>query len=389
MTIIGMLALAVASALLMYPSEYVYRVFAWRESDAFDWQKFPSHPLNPAPTAHHFEAAPNPRVAQLFSQLSGSSDWDHFLEENHTQAFIVIQDGKILYENYFNDTQRDSIVTSFSVAKSFTSALIGKAIEEGHIRSVDDPITTYLPELAQRDPRFSAITIRHLLSMASGLEYQANRPLVLNGDDPLTTYFPDQRKLALENTNIREAPGLHFLYNKYHPQLLGMILERTTGMSVTNYLQTRIWNPLGMEFGGSWSVDSETSDFEKMESGVNARAIDFAKFGVLFLNGGVWQGKQVISKAWVDESTQPEARNDYSAYYPEQVTVMPGKGYYKYMWWGMEREDGTYDFAARGDKGQYIYISPSKKLVIVRNGIDFGIHTRQWIRLLYNFASQF
>ena len=144
--------LAMAILMLVYPPEYIYRVQVWQASDAFDWQKFPSHPLNAAPIAYHFEAAPDPRVAELFGQLAGTKDWDRYLQENDTQAFIVIQDGKILYENYFNDTQRDSIVTSFSVAKSFTSALIGIAIQEGYIKSVNDPITTYLPELAKRDP---------------------------------------------------------------------------------------------------------------------------------------------------------------------------------------------------------------------------------------------
>jgi CubicO group peptidase (beta-lactamase class C family) len=144
--------------------------------------------------------------------------------------------------------------------------LIGIAIEEGYINSVDDPITDYLPELADRDPRFGDITIRHLLLMSSGLEFQANRYGLFNGDDPLTTYYPDQRQIALENTNIIDPPGAYFLYNKYHPQLLGMIIERTTGTSVTSFMQEKIWDPIGMEYSGSWSIDSEVSDFEKMES---------------------------------------------------------------------------------------------------------------------------
>ena len=387
--VLGVIALALIVALLVYPPEYVYRVLVWQESDAFDWQKFPEHPLDASPTAYHFEVSPDPRVEELFRQLSGADDWDSLLEENDTQAFIVIQDETILYERYFNNTQRDSIVTSFSVAKSFASALIGIAIQEGYIHSVDDPITTYLPELSDRDPRFSDITIRDLLLMASGLEYKEFRPWLLNGDDPLTTYFPDQRKIALENTRIVDPPGLYFQYNKYHPQLLGMILERKTGMSVTDYLQTKIWDPLGMEFGGSWSIDSQASDFEKMETGVNARAIDFAKFGVLYLNRGIWQGKQVISKSWVDESTQPHFPKDYEVYYPEWFVSMPGKGYYKYMWWGMARAGDAYDFAARGDKGQIIYVSPHKNIVIVRHGIDFGIPAAEWIELFYEFASRF
>jgi len=289
---LGLGLLAFISVFLLYGSiayspTYIYRVMVWQESDAFDWQKFPNHPLRAATSPYYFKSVPEPRVEELFQQLSGTEDWNSFLEANATQAFIVIQDGKILYENYFNDTQRASIVTSFSITKSFDSALIGIAIQEGYINSVDDPITKYIPELAERDPQFNEITIRHVLLMASGLEYTEMRPLLFNGDDPLTTYFPDQRKITLENTHIIDPPGQYFQYNKYHPQLLGLILERTTGMTATQYLQTRIWNPLGMEFDGSWSTDSVGSDFEKMETGVNARAIDFAKFGVLYLNGGL------------------------------------------------------------------------------------------------------
>jgi len=406
--IIGLIALVLGVASLVYSPVYVYRTLVWQQADAFDWQKFPSHLLNPAPTTYHFEAAPDPRVETLFEELSGAEDWAGFLAANDTQAFIVIQDGTILYENYFNNTQRDSIVTSFSVAKSFTSALIGIAIQEGYINSVDDSITAYLPELAERDPRFNEITIRHLLLMASGLEYQEFRPLLFNSDDILTSYYPDQRKVSLENTHIIAPPGRYFLYNKYHPQLLGMILERATGMPVTSYLQTKIWDKVGMEFGGSWSTDSETSDFEKMETGVNARAIDFAKFGVLFLNGGHWQGKQVISRAWVEESTRPLLPENYADYYPDWFASLPGQAYYNYMWWGTCQgnaraltavgdtqslsglcEGDAYDFAAEGNKGQYIYVSPRKNLVIVRNGIDYGIPSEEWLKLFYEFARRY
>jgi CubicO group peptidase (beta-lactamase class C family) len=387
--VIAFIALVLIWALWVYPAEYVYRVLAWGESDAFDWQKFPEHALYAAPTPFHFDQKLDPRVGALFATLADTGDWDHFLEEKHTQAFIVIQDGAVLYENYFNGTRRDSIVTSFSMAKSFTSALVGIAIDEGYIGSVDDPVTAYLPELAQRDSRFQAITLRHLLQMASGLEYVEFRFPLFNGDDPLTTYYPDQRKIALENTHIVDPPGAYFQYNKYHPQMLGMVLERTTGMSVTAYMQAKLWDPLGMEFDGSWSVDSQASGFEKMETGINARAIDFAKFGQLFLNGGSWSGAQVIPQAWVTESTQPMMPADYGGYYPDYFSTMPGRGYYGYMWWGMQREDGNYDYAAEGDRGQIIYVSPHKRLVIVRNATDYGIPWTDWLNLFYRFASEF
>lgn len=384
----AIISVALAAALLAYPSEYVFRVLAWRDSDVFDWQRFPSHRLDPATSTYTFDSAPSDDVVELLSSTAGVDDWEPFLEDTQTQAFIVIQDRAILYEGYFNDTQRDSIVTSFSMAKSITSALIGIALDEGHIHSVDDAITMYLPELADRDPRFEDITIRHLLRMASGLEYKEFRFPGLNSDDPLTTYHPDQRWLALNNTKIEEPPGKRFQYNKYHPQLLGMILERTTGVTVTQYLQAKIWTPLGMEFGGSWSTDSDESDFEKMETGVNGRAIDFAKFGQLFLDGGSWGSRQVVAKKWVTDSTRPYLPDDYSSYYPAWFEDMPGVGYYQYMWWGMARERGRFDFAAEGDKGQFIYVCPEKSLVIVRHGIDHGISSKEWLELFREFADE-
>ena len=388
--VIILVMLAGVAALLAYPPQYLLRLIAWGGSDAFDWQKFPAHPLQAAATAFSFPTTLDDRVSALFAQLAGVDNWNAFLEKNQTQAFIVIRDGTILYEQYFNGTQRDSIVTSFSVAKSFTSALIGCVIDEGYINNVNDPITDYLPELAMRDPRFENITIHDLLRMSSGFEYKENRLFGLNGDDALTTYYPDQRKLALQNTKIIDSPGKYFLYNKYHPQLLGMIIERTSGRSVTEYLQQKLWDPLGMEFDGSWSIDSKASDFEKMETGVNARAIDFAKFGQLFLDGGLWNGRRVIPQAWVTQSTQPYLPSNYSVYYPaDWFSGLPETGYYSYMWWGTALKQGGYDFMAAGDKGQFIYISPRNSLVIIRNGINYGIPFDNWFTLFYRFASEY
>jgi CubicO group peptidase (beta-lactamase class C family) len=168
-----------------------------------------------------------------------------------------------------------------------------------------------------------------------------------------------------------------------------MILERTTGKPVTDYLQAGLWDPLGMEFGGSWSIDSLSSDFEKMETGVNARAIDFAKLGVLYLNGGRWEGRQVLDQAWIEASTQPEFPPDYAAYYTDWSETLPGRAYYRYMWYGMTRDDGLYDFSAEGNKGQFIYVSPHKNLVIVRHGLEYGLEPAEWYHLFYDFATQF
>ncbi len=398
--VVGLLILGLVLASIIYPYEYVYRMVAWglmppgwADSHVNDFlNNFPSHPLEAAPQPFIFdESGDEAFVAGIFEDIMNVPDFDEFLEEKNTKAFIVIQDDTILYEKYLNGAGRDSMMTSFSVAKSFTSALIGIAIDEGYIKSVDDPITDYLPELSERDPRFSAITIRHLLLMASGLEYQEDRIGLFNGDDPKTTYYPDQRKAALTFTNIQDPPGEYFLYNKYHPQLLGLILERATGVPVTEYMQSRLWDRIGMEYGGSWSIDSLESGFEKMEAGVNARAIDFAKFGRLYLEKGEWNGVQVLSPEWVSESTSPDPTTKNDSYYRDefgQTILNDLQGYYKYMWYGYSRPGGEPDFAAEGDHGQFIYISPQKNLIIVRNGDEYGISWDEWVKMFYEFASE-
>jgi CubicO group peptidase (beta-lactamase class C family) len=387
--IIGLAVVGILISFLFYPPQYVFRVLLWQQSDVFDYQKFPEHVLETGPSTFFFASdSEEDRVRAVFNAILEGNDFDAFLAQTHTQAFIVIQDGTILYEKYFNGTERDSIVTSFSAAKSFASALIGIAIAEGHINSVDDPITDYIPELADRDPDFRNITIRHLLMMSSGIKY-VEFPF-LWGDDSKTYYYPDLRKLALEDTRIVTPPGEYFLYNNYNPLLLGLIIERSTGTSVADYMQEKIWKSLAMEFPGSWSVDSEVTGFEKMESGVNGRAIDFAKFGQLLLNNGNWGGTQVIPAEWVSESTQIDTSVDNNTYYGSefgQKIYASGQGYYKYMWYGLERGNNDYDFFAYGKYGQFIYVSPSKDLIIVRNGEQYGIDPFGWIEMFYLFAS--
>ena len=356
---------------------YFGRLVRWRGSDVGDVGRFPNRPIHAGPQPFSFApGADEIRVHAAFSQAVPTESLEAYLERNGTQAFIVIQDDTILYERYFNGAERGSIVTSFSVAKSFASTLVGKAIEEGYIHSVDDPVTRYLPELAARDERFSRITIRDLLMMSSGIHYGGW--FLFANDDARTYYSPDLREAALQLTRVERPPRERFQYNNYHPLLLGMILERTTGRHVADYLEKKIWQPLGMEYDASWSLDSRESGFEKMESGLNARAIDFAKFGRLFLNGGRWGAAQILPASWVLESTSPDTTLDYHAYYPTEDPFADGRGYYKYFWWGFRRDDG-YDFAALGKFGQYIYVSPASHLIIVRNGANLG--TPGWLRI--------
>ena len=359
------LSVMIVTLYIQYPNEYVYRCLVYRNSDVQDYTVFPERVVENEPPPFYFVRELNEEKVSsgfegivyekhgFFSTSTRTiNDLEDFLESTETTAFIVIHNDAILYEKYFNGYERDSIQTSFSMAKSFVSALVGIAIDEELIKSVEDPITLYIPELKERDPRFEEITIEHLLTMSSGIRYREfGLPW---GDDAKTYYYPDLRSLAVEETKIVDEPGAQFLYNNYHPLLLGVILERATGMTVSEYLEEKIWKPLGMEYPASWSLDSEESGFEKMESGINARAIDFAKFGQMILSEGNWNGRQIISEEWVHRSTRADISSNED-------------GYYQYMWWG-----NTEAFFAWGKYGQHIYICPQKELLIVRHGKSEG-----------------
>ncbi|TLS35960.1 serine hydrolase domain-containing protein [Pseudalkalibacillus caeni] len=377
-----------------FTTTYFLRGALWGEADIEDYKRFPSRGLAAAKeNTFHFKKNINEKLVHSASEkityfASGKpskiTNLESFLTDNETTAFLIIKNDTILYEKYFNGYSRNSVNTSFSMAKSFLSALIGKAVEEGYINSLDDPITNYLPELKEKN--MQAITIRHLLTMSSGLSYSDG--FLLFGDGAKTYYPPDLRKIALQETFIKEGPGEHFLYNNYNPLLLGLILERATRQPVSAYLENKIWRLLGMEFEGSWSIDSKDSGFEKMESGINARAIDFAKFGRLFLNKGNWNGKQVLSESWVTESTSPlpVIPSGYYENTKDWALFSNKKGYYSHMWWGYERKNGEHDFFAMGNFGQFIYVCPSKNLIIVRNGKDYG-KVDAWPEIFYEMAN--
>jgi CubicO group peptidase (beta-lactamase class C family) len=241
-------------------------------------------------------------------------DLEGFLRSTGTTAFLAIKGDTLVSEVYFHGYRHDATVSSFSVAKPVVSALVGIAIAQGRIRSVDDPVTRYLPELARRDPRFGRITLRHLLTMSSGLA-------------DLDPYYDlDLRTVALRDTRIAGSAGRRFHYNNINPILLGMVLARTTGMSVSTYLAEQLWGPLGMEADGSWSLDSRRSGLELLQAGLNGRATDFAKLDALYLHGGVWRGRQLVPRRWVADSTKADTRTDPSPWFEYDWWTRPGTG---------------------------------------------------------------
>ena len=323
-------------------------------ADIKDHKKFKSRSLIAAQKPFNFETTETGKFPKVITKKSKEEvPFDEFLEENKTVAFLIIKNDTIQYEKYFNGYQTESIVPSFSMAKSVTSILIGCAIDEGLIKSVDEPITNYITELRRND--FDKVTIKHLLQMTSGVKF--NESYVNPFGDAASFYYGINLRKAISKMEVKTEPGKNFEYISGNTQLLGLVLERSLkGKKITQYLQEKIWQPLGMEYDASWSLDRKKDGLEKTFCCLNARARDFAKIGRLYLNKGDWNGKQIVSEKWVEESTKVDS------------TAGSAK-YYQYQWW-INATAGTY--MAQGILGQYVYVNPAKNLVIVRLGKNEG-----------------
>jgi CubicO group peptidase (beta-lactamase class C family) len=364
--ILGIVALALYTwAWRSTDRSTIARALIWREADVGDQHRFPSRPI---PAGRPTSALPAGPAVDLRvpapDRDNGPARLDDLLVGTDTRAFLVVHGGRVVYERYAGDSGPRTLETSFSVAKSFVSTLVGIAIDEGRIGSVEDPVTRYVPELAARDRRFEQITLRNLLTMSSGLRYEESSFPSPRGDDTSTYYGVDLRKDALERTEIEQAPGKSWHYNNYNPLLLGLVLERATGMSVSDYMASRLWQPLGAGSDASWSLDSERSGFEKMESGLNATALDNARFGLLLLHGGEWNRRRIVSREWVRSATRAQTATDF-----------PNP--YGFFWWIDGRRPSR--FYALGNYGQYIYVDPQADVVVVRLGSDWGFGNEAWL----------
>lgn len=361
---------------IKYSPTYVYRLLLLNTADVNDYEYFENRVIKNTDRVFSFEKKLDEAyVESLFVDEINNSEcnsFDEWAEKSKTTALVFIRRDTILYEKYFNGFNQDSYFHSQSMAKSFISFLIGAAIEDGYIAEIDDPITKYIPELKKRDQRFEKISIKNLLMMRSGLKYYegyfpGSHVYLPWHDEAVGYYHENVRKLLLEEVEIANEPGKDYQYCNYNTSYLGLVLERATEKTVSEYLEEKLWTQIGMEYDALFSIDSKQSGFEYMPSRLIARAIDYAKFGRLFLHEGNWNGKQVISKKWVHESTQ-EDTTILRKYYPDHMGSGKIRTYYKYQWWGHVNDDSTYNFMAVGNLGQTIYVIPEEQIIIVHCG---------------------
>ncbi len=278
---------------------------------------------------------------------------DEFLERTYTNALLIMKNGKIIFEKYRNQTNETTRFMAFSMTKSITSILIGIALEEKRIDSIDDPIDKYLPELSKSG--YEGVTIRQILQMRSGINY----PERYDFGNPGIAATNHENSLVLNVTRFadiartlkrKHPPGKVWEYKTIDTAVLGWLLERVSGGStVAAYTSQRLWEPLGAEANGYYIMDGPPDIGREFSgAGFNATLRDFARLGQMVLNGGVANGHRIVSERWLKESTAPTDKAD---------------PVYGYQWW-MGLRPGS--FEASGLLGQYIFIDPTTNTVAVK-----------------------
>lgn len=346
--------LLVAFISLTLTSCHVGRYFFWNFADINDYKKFPSLPIEKASDEFSFKeksVGTDLTVPQIFEEKSGTITFDNFQENHKTVAFMIIRNDSILYEKYYSGYDDSAIIPSFSLSKSFISALIGIAVDEGFIKNVHQPVTDFIPELKQNDPRFGNITLEHLINMRSGIRFNEgySNPFA----DMAKYYYGRNLNKYLAQLKIETQPDEKYNYLSVNTLLLGIALERATGKKLNEYLEEKIWKPLNMEFDASWSIDSKKDNQIKAFCCINARTRDFAKFGRLYLHKGKYNQQQIIPEEWIKKTIAITNDSKDSQNYS-----------YNYSW--RVKDDGA--IFAKGVLGQYIYVFPEKNIIIVRLG---------------------
>ncbi|MDG1434306.1 MAG: serine hydrolase [Saprospiraceae bacterium] len=304
-----------------------------------------------------------------FSSNGKTIDVQDFIDHSMTTGLMIIHKDTIILENYTRGLTPETTHISWSMAKSFISGMIGIAIEEGKIKSIQDQITDYLPQF--KGTGYEGVTIKNALEMSSGVGFNEDYSDFNSDINRFGRYFAlgqSFEKFALSLKNTRK-PGTFNHYVSIDTQVLGMVLKKATGKSITQFMQNKIWNPIGMEDDAQWIIDED--GMELALGGLNATLRDYGKYGLLYLHEGNWFGNQIISQNWVKQSITmdgPHLQPGINQFSSNDLG-------YGLQWWIPQEADGA--FLASGIYNQHIYIQPNRDLVIVKLSGNYHFKTNK------------
>ena len=324
---------------------------------------FPSRAVRTTDPIPLPEADAKVRLPETYRYAGESRNLRAFLDETDTSGLLVLRDGEIIHEEYALGSSPETTWISWSVAKSFVSALVGIALDEGLFASVHDPITRYVPEL--RGSAYDGVAIEDILEMSSGASWDEDY------GDPTSditrfgagiVFGSPQDEFAASLRRDRE-PGTYNRYNSTDTQVLGMLLVRVTGRTLAAYTEEKLWKPLHMEHDAYWITDDP--GMEIAFGGLNATLRDYARFGELYLQNGRYLRNQIVPAAWIRASTIPGKPHLQPGRQPGSASIFG----YGYQWWTPPDGDEG-EFSAIGVYNQFIYVNPARRVVIAKTSAN-------------------
>lgn len=301
------------------------------------------------------QAAENPTAwpkHDQYNQIPLSEKIQKVHQTYRSVAFLVIHKDSLLHESYYEGYSDTSKSNSFSVAKSFVSAMLGKAIEQGYIQGLDQKVSDFYPQFSEGYA--AELTVGDLSSMSTGLDWNEKYDLSING--MMEAYITHDLDKLMLNSTITSPPGQAFLYLSGNTQLLAMLIKKATRKPLSTYFSEEFWQPMGAKEDALWQLDSAENGMEKAYCCFATNAKDFARMGKLYKDYGQWNGEQLLDSSFIALSTRPRFKES-----PE----------YGYGWW-LTEYNGEKGYAMRGHLGQYIIVFPASDLIIVRLGHQQG-----------------
>lgn len=327
--------------------KYAQRALIYQKVGIEDYSLFHNREISTA-NAQEWETSP------VASNLELDEESLKKLNELETIAYLIIKDGKIVFEQYWDGYGTESLTNSFSMAKSIVGLLIGAAIDDGYIENTDQKVCEFIPEFNNEQNK--NLTIKDVLTMSSGLNWDESYGSLFS--TTTEAYYGKDIKKLIYSLQVVETPGKTFKYLSGNTQLLAMIVESATGKKIGEYASVKFWKPMGAVNPALWCLD-DNGGMEKAYCCFNSNARDFARWGYLVLNNGVWNNDTLISPNYIKETITPLTH----------LKNTDGKpvDYYGYQWW-LQKINNEYVPYMRGILGQYVFVIPSKNAVVVRLG---------------------
>lgn len=358
------LALAAVFTALLFtpPLSHIRNFVSWGVHSVHDYKTHPTEVVEKS-------ANPQPWVLDsMYNQRSIPDSLMMVIDSNDTHAFLVFQNGKLLYEKYFDGYDKSTLSGSFSAAKSIISMLIGIALDEGKIKSLHEPVANYIDHF--KEGNLVHIKIKDLLTMSSGTNWDESDKgyFSLNGK----AYYGDNMEYLVEQFEYKEHAGTTWEYRSGDTQVLGLIVEKVFGKGIADLTSEKLLQPMGAEENALWQLDG-SEKHAKAFCCYNGAARDYARFGHLILNNGNWNGKQLISETYMKEATTP------ALYLQDPTEEFAPVDYYGYQFWILNYR-GMKINSMNGLFGQYVYAIPDKNAVVVRLGeskITYYVHHSQ------------